>query len=195
MKGQRTLQKYRTIDLTLFAAMLMIFETVVTRAAVRLFPQEAYAVSVTPAVTAIVLMRWGPWAAIHALLGALACCRAMDAPAQQYVIYGAGNLFSLAALALLKGLGKENVRSDALKTLLFGLCTVLLMQAGRAAVSLLFEMSPQGALLFVTADGITLLFTLVILWILRRLDGVWEDQRHYLLRLHREREEEEGGFR
>lgn len=195
MKGTGTLQKYRAIDLTLFAAMLMIFETVATHAAVRLFPREAYAVSVTPAITAIVLMRWGPWAAIHAALGALAYCRAVGAPLQQYVIYGAGNLLSLAALALLKALGKENVRGDALKTLLFGLCTALLMQLGRAAVSLLFGMSLPAAALFVTADGITLLFTLVILWIARRLDGVLEDQRHYLLRLQKERDKEEGGFR
>ena len=29
----------------------------------------------------------------------------------------------------------------------------------------------------------------------RRLDGVLEDQRHYLLRLQKERDKEEGGFR
>ncbi len=33
-----------------------------------------------------------------------------------------------------------------------------------------------------------ILFTLVITWIVRRLDGVFEDQKHYLLRLQEERE-------
>ena len=30
-----------------------------------------------------------------------------------------------------------------------------------------------------------LLFTGVILWIARRLDGIFENQKHYLLRIHK----------
>ena len=86
------------------------------------------------------------------------------------------------------------VRDDALKTLLYGLCVILLMQLGRALVSLLFGAGMGDALRFFTTDVISVLFTLVILWIARRQDGVFENQRHYLLRLQREREKEEGGF-
>ena len=195
MKGQRTIQGYRAIDLTIFAVMLLVFEALAVTAATRMFPQEPYTVSVAPAIVAIVLMRWGPWAAVHALLGGLVYCRCLGAAPQQYAVYCLGNLFSLGALLLIRWQGSEAIRQDTFKTLLFALCTVLLMQLGRGCVSLLFGGNADSFLLFFTSDVITLLFTLVVLWIARRLDGVFEDQKHYLLRLQKEREKEEGGFR
>ena len=39
---------------------------------------------------------------------------------------------------------------------------------------------------FFTTEVITDLFTLVVLWIVRRLDGMLEDQRHYLRRVREE---------
>ncbi len=196
MKGQRTANGYRWIDLALFAVILAVFETIVVSAATRWFPSEPYTVSVVPAVVAIVLIRWGPWAAIHAALGALVFCRAGGGEGSQYVIYGAGNLFSLLALLVVKALGGwEKVRDDALKTLLYGLCVILLMQLGRALVSLLFGAGMGDALRFFTTDVISVLFTLVILWIVRRLDGMLEEQHHYLVRVKREQEEERGGYR
>ena len=42
--------------------------------------------------------------------------------------------------------------------------------------------------------GTVLLFTLVLIWIARRLDGIFEDQKHYLLRVHEQEQEERGGF-
>ena len=113
---------------------------------------------------------------------------------KQYLIYCGGNLFSLLALLLKKRLGEEAIRTDALKTLLFGLCAAVLMEAGRALLSLLTGAAFSVSLGFFTTDAVTVLFTLVIVWIVRRLDGVWEDQRHYLLRLREEQEKERGGY-
>ena len=98
MKGQRTVGRYRAIDLTLFAVMLAVFEWIVVTASTRWFPNEPYTVSVVPVVTAIVMFRWGPWAAIHAALGGLVFCRASGGGASQYVIYAMGNLLSLLSL-------------------------------------------------------------------------------------------------
>ena len=61
MQGTRSLSQYRAIDCSLFAIMLIVFETVINRAATAWFPKEAWTVSVVPAVTAIVMVRWGPW--------------------------------------------------------------------------------------------------------------------------------------
>ena len=194
MKGSRGLSKYRVIDLTLFAVMLCVFESVLVTASTRWFPNEPYAVSVTAAVTAIVMMRWGPRAAIHALLGGLAFCVSSGAAPRQYLIYCGGNLFSLLALPLNRRMGEEAIRTDVLKTLLFGLCAVLLMEAGRALLSIMTGAALSAALGFFTTDVVTVLFTLMIVWIVRRLDGVWEDQRHYLLRLREEQEKERGGY-
>ena len=194
MKGSRGLIRYRTIDLALFAGILCVFECILVTASTRWFPNEPYTVSAAAAVTSIVMMRWGPWAALHALLGGLAFCVSSGASLRQYLIYCGGNLFSLAALLVKRGMGEEAIRTDALKTVFFGLCVAVLMEAGRALLSLLTGAALSAALGFFLTDTVTVLFTLVIVWIARRLDGVWEDQAHYLLRLREEQEKERGGY-
>ena len=69
-------------------------------------------------------------------------------------------------------------------TLLMGLMSVLAMQAGKALVALITGTPPEGLLLYVTADSVTYIFTAVILWIASRLDGILEDQTHYLERIN-----------
>ena len=192
MNQQRTVGQYRALDLGLFAIMLMVFESLAVMAARRWFPNEPYTVSVAPAVTAIVLMRWGPWAAIHAALGGAVFCFMSGARPMHYAVYILGNLASLAALGILKGWTAEGIRESASRSLLFALAVTLLMQAGRALVSLIFGAGLQGALGFFTTDAITALFTLVVIWIARRLDGIFENQIHYLRRIHAQEEEDYG---
>ena len=194
MERQRTIGQYRAMDLALFAIMLAIFESLVVIAARRWFPNEPYTVSVAPAITAIVMMRWGPWAGLHAALGGAVFCLASGARPAHYAIYIIGNLFSLGALGLIKVLTPEGIRTSVMKSLGFGLAVTLLMQLGRALVSLVLGTAPAAALGFFTTDAITLLFTLVLIWIVRRLDGMFEEQNHYLQRLRQEEEEERGGF-
>lgn len=186
MAKQRTLGQYRAIDLFCFALMLALFEPVLHFAATRLFPAEPYTVSVTAAVTAIVMMRWGPWTGIHAVLGGVLACLLAKARADQYLIYGFGNLLSLASLLLLKAWGKEETRKDVLHSIAFALVTALLMQLGRALMALILGNGVGVSLGFFTTGVITDLFTVVVVWIARRLDGIFEDQIHYLLRIQKE---------
>ena len=193
MKRQFSFQQYRAIDLAMFAALLCITESMIVKAATWWFPDQLYTVSVVGAVTAIVLMRWGPWAAIHAVLGGAVFCLASHGSAKQLLIYCAGNLFSLLMLLPLKYLGGERIRLDPFLSVLFGVCTLLLMQLGRALVAFVLGTEFQTCLGFFTTDALSLLFTGLILWVARRLDGIFENQRHYLLRIHNT-EEEKGGF-
>ena len=193
MKRQFSFQQYRAIDLAMFAVLLCITETMIVKAATWWFPDQLYTVSVVGAVTAIVLMRWGPWAAIHAVLGGAVFCLASHGSAKQLLIYCAGNLFSLAMLLPLKYLGGERIRLDPFLSVLFGVCTLLLLQLGRALVAFALGTEFQTCLGFFTTDALSLLFTGLILWVARRLDGIFENQRHYLLRIHNT-EEEKGGF-
>lgn len=199
MKGRRTIQQYRLIDLILFAVILALFESLVVTAAVRWFPQEAYMVSVTAAVTAIVMMRWGPWAAVHAVLGGMVTCLASGKAEGIFLaIYCVGNLGGLAALILRRKLGPEAIRQSTAKTLLFGAAVLLGMQIGRAAVCLILTGRTDAWTMFFMPEAVTMLFTLVLLWVARRADGLFEDQEHYMKRLQhqlaREETEEERGF-
>ena len=207
MNHRLTFRQYRQMDLTVFGAMLAVAEALIVLAATRWFPAEAYTVSIVAAVTSIVLMRWGPWAAIHAVLGGLVYCFVSGGQPGQYLIYCAGNLFALLSLLWFRILGKERIREDSFLTVMFALTTQLLMQLGRAAVAFaLLRASPgsapagtqsiAGALSFcigfITTDALSGFFTAVILWIARRQDGLFEDQKHYLLRIQEAEKEERG---
>lgn len=192
MKRQLSLGEYRTIDLALFAVMLALFEFLIVRFAIVSY----YTVSLTAVITAVVYMRWGWWGAIHAALGGALFClyysgvSSADQPVgwTQYMIYTVGNLFSLAAVPVLKKLGPERVRGNAVTSLVFSLAVILLMQGGRAVVALALGVAtPEIALGYFTGDSLSVLFTLVVTWIVRRLDGVFEEQRHYLTRVQEER--------
>ena len=193
MKRQFSFQQYRAIDLAMFAVLLCFTETMIVKAATWWFAEQLYTVSVVGAITAIVLMRWGPWAGIHAVLGGAVYCLASHGSAQQLISYCVGNLFALLALLPLRLLGGERIRLDPLMSIGFGLLTLLLMQLGRALVALAFGTAFQTCLGFFTTDALSLLFTGLIIWVARRLDGIFENQRHYLLRIHNT-EEEKGGF-
>ena len=193
MKRQLSFQEYRAIDLAMLAALLCITETLIVKAATWWFADQLYTVSVVGALTAIVLMRWGPWAAIHAVLGGAVFCFASHGSFRQLLVYCIGNLLSMLMLLPLKYLGGERIRLDSILSVCFGVGTLLLMQLGRALTALVLGTDFQTCLGFFTTDALSLLFTGLIIWIARRLDGIFENQRHYLLRIHNT-EEEKGGF-
>ncbi|MBR5339172.1 MAG: hypothetical protein IK150_03715 [Lachnospiraceae bacterium] len=186
-----TFKQYRGIDLAIFAAILALTEFLIVRAAKSWFPDQLYTVSVTAAVTAIVLMRWGPFAGIHAALGGLVYAWTSGGNLQQFVIYVVGNVLSMAAILLFKAFGKEKIRKSFLLTLLFALSVIVLMQVGRGLVALIFGNGIGVIWKFITMDALSDLFTLVVVWVASRLDGVFEDQKHYLLRQQKEREEQQ----
>ena len=110
MKEQRTIGQYRAIDLSLFALMVMLSETLLVTAATRWFPYQAYTVSATAALTSIVMVRWGPWAAVHAFLGGLVYCLVSGGAIRQYVIYCAGNELAMLMLPVIR---KKAMRTSA----------------------------------------------------------------------------------
>ena len=185
----RRMARYRAVDLCLFALMLFVFESIIITASSRWFPGSPYTVSLTPAITAIVLVRWGPWAGVHAALGALVLCIESAAAPIPYAVYGLGNLFALAVLPCLRfSGGTEAVTRRSGAAVAFGLAVLILMQLGRALIALGTGAALPAAAGFFTTEVITDLFTLILLWIVRRLDGLLEDQRHYLRRIREEQE-------
>ena len=192
MNKQRTLKQYRIIDLAFFALMLLVTEYLIVRAANYWFPAQPYTVSVAAALVSLVYMRWGWWGGIHAVLAGLVFCFFSAATRQQYLIYCGGNLLSLLAVYLLCRIGKEKVRTGRL-ALLFPLLVQFLMILGRALLALALGIRLSEAAGFFTTDVLSFLFTFVIIWIARRLDGIYEDQKHYLLRLHAQQKLEKGG--
>jgi len=189
-ENQLTFQQYRGIDLTILFAVLAVSQFLIVKASTAWFSDQLYVVSPVAAVTALVMMRWGVWAGIHAFLGGILFTAFSGGTWQHYLIYGIGNLVSLAALPLLKAVGKEKLRKDLILSLTFALAVQLLMQLGRAALAKLLGYSWMEALGFITTDILSVLFTMVIVGVVRRIDGLFEDQKTYLLRIQKERNKE-----
>jgi protein-S-isoprenylcysteine O-methyltransferase Ste14 len=70
----------------------------------------------------------------------------------------------------------------------------LLMQIGRGIVAVILGNSLDIAVGFILGDVLSGVFAMVIVGIARKLDGVFEDQKHYLLRISKEEKELEEGF-
>lgn len=190
MKQQISFRQYRAMDLFLFTALLCICETLIILGATRWFTGEPYTLSITPAVTAIVMVRWGGFAAIPAVLGAFVFCLVSGATLPQYIIYCVGNLAALVLTQFLYRIEWKRLHESVLLTLLYGLLTAVLMQLGRGLLALVMGNSLALCVGFITTDTLSVLFAVLIVWITRRLDGVLEEQKHYLKRVAEEMENE-----
>lgn len=184
---ERTFGQYRAIDLGIMAVLLFVCEMLTITAATKWFPEQPYMLSPTITIICIMMMRWGVYAAIHAVIGGIAFCIASGASPQQFVIYCIGNCFALAALVLFKTHGKEQVRTKTLLSLVFTAVAYLGAQLGRWLVGLFFGASFDSFVVFLTTDSLSLLFAVVLVMIARRTDGLFEDQRAYLIRTADER--------
>ena len=107
MNREISLSQYRTIDLTILAVLMAVSQFVIYVASSFWYPEQLYVVSPVAAVTALVMMRWGLWAGVHAFLGGVLFTVFSGGTWQHYLIYGFGSLLSLAAFPMLKAMGKE----------------------------------------------------------------------------------------
>ena len=108
MKREITLRQYRTVDLVMTLVIMLVSQAVIYFAATKWYLDQLYIVSPVAAITAIVFMRWGAYAAIHAFAGGAAHCLLFGGGWTQLLIFSLGNLLSLFALFLIKKQGKEN---------------------------------------------------------------------------------------
>ena len=189
-----TFKQYRSIDLTIMAVILAISEAVVTLAATKWFPGQPFSVSTTLTVVCIAMMRWDGYAVIHAMLGGAVYCLSMGAGAVSFVVYCAGNCGALIALLLFKLSSKERVAGKYAFTVLFAVTAYIGMQLGRWAMLLIIPKAeetltydcPLDLLLnLLLKEIITLLFAVIVCLLARRMDGLFEDQRQYLLRVQK----------
>ncbi len=188
MDRQISFQQYRGIDLFIMAVLLTVTQVLISLSASIWFKWELYIVSPVAIVTTLVMMRWGIWAGLHALLGGVVFTVSSGGQLQHYIIYSIGNLACLSCLLYFKALGKEKIRLSAFWTVVFALSVQLTMLLGRALVALVMGHSPAECLGFITTDLLSALFTAIVAWIARRSDGLFEDQKHYLLRIQEEKQ-------
>ena len=192
MNRQISFGQYRAIDLTILTVVLTICQGLIWMATSFWYPEQNYVVSPVAGMAALVLMRWSGWAAIPMAAGGLFYAFLSGGTVQHLLIYGAGNLAALAALLMFKLFGKERIRKESFLAVVFAIAVQLLMQLGRAGMAALFGFGTAACLGFITTDVLSILFTVFIVWTVRRIEGLFEDQKNYLLRIQKEQQVERG---
>jgi len=192
MNRQISFGQYRAIDLGILSVVLVVCQYLTYLASSFWFPEQLYVVSPVAGMTALVMMRWSAYAAIPAALGGLLYAVLSGGTVQQMLIYTLGNVFSLLALVMFKLYGKERIRKDSFLAVVFAIAVQLLMQLGRAAVAAAFGYPAAACLGFITTEILSILFTVFIIWTTRRIEGLFEDQKNYLLRIQKEQQVERG---
>lgn len=190
MNHQISLQQYRTIDLAIMLVIEAACQLLISLAVRFWYPEQLYVASPVAGIVALVMMRWGGYAAVHAVFGGVLYAMLAGGSWQQILIYGAGNFLSLAALLMLRLFGKEAVRRDGFASVVFALLVQMLMWLGRGGVAALLGSEIAACFGFITTDVLSGLLTCLIIWIIRPIDGLFEDQKHYLLRTEAERQAE-----
>lgn len=189
MERENSLTRYKSIDIMIWCAMLVIFETLIAKAGSSWFSEQPYTLSLVPVLTLIMYMRWSLYGIPYGALGGLVLALALGAGPKTILVYAGGNLLSGAVYPLMVKVGKEKIKNSAFLSALFAVLTAVMMQTGRALVSLCVGSGTGTFLGFYTTDALSGVFALIIILIVRKRDGVFEDQISYLRRLNREEEE------
>lgn len=183
--------QYRSADVTIFTVIAVVFEVIVTLAATKWFSGQDYSVSFVYVFAALVAMRWGAMMLIPSTACAIAFCASMGAQWQMYVVYIIGNAFSVLLLVLHKIFGKQKIRDSALLTVLYVIATFAFISLGRFLVALpLPDIGIAESLNGILYDIFPAVFALVVVLICRKQNGLFEDQKHYLIRTQKERDKE-----
>ncbi len=189
MERGNSLRKYRAVDCLIWCLMLVLFETVTAKAGAFWFREQPWTVSLVPPLTLIMYMRWSLLGLPYSALGGFVLSSALSGGAGSALTYVLGNLLSVLVYPVMKLLGKERIASSFFLSAFAAVLTTVLMQTGRGLVSLIAGGSPAAFSDFYTTDALSAVFAVLIVGIVRKRDGVFEDQITYLERLNREEEE------
>ena len=186
-----SLRQYLLTDLFLFAVILAVFELVLH------FAFKAYrgpfVFSPMLSITLLVMMRWGWPSVFYAVLDGLLFCllnfKSAGFANLNFAVYMIGNAAVMILLLMTKFMGRKKIAGKWYFSLLFVVAGWLAVAVGRSLVSVCFGENLFATLLSQLSDLMTLAITVLIILVMRRLDGMFEYQKSYLKRLDDERKE------
>lgn len=188
--------QYRTTDLTIFAVILIIFDLLAHYAAVLFSGGVIFSFCLTVPITLLIMIRWG-WCSVFFAVGDALLLTVINNPAvwQSYLCYGVGNASLMLLLLAVKFIGKKRIVSTWYFSALFVTCGWGLQNLTLTVMNTIcgysFASSASSNFGFGITGVLSLAMGVVITAVLRKLDGMYEDQIEYLKRLKGEREEKQ----
>ena len=188
-------RQYKFTDLFFFALVLGLSELLIFCAFKFWFKTavDKYYVNFMLALSLTVIMRWGWVGGIYAAADGVILCAVQGGSWQSYIIYIIGNACILSVLLLTKFVGKERLRGKWYLTLSYIVTGWVSVNLGLTCAGAAFG-GGFGALAavnfgFGVYGALSLAAAVAVIMVLRRLDGMFEDQKHYLIRQDKERKE------
>ncbi len=184
-----SIRQYHFTDLFFFAVILAAIELILHFAFIA-YKGDFY-FSPLVLMVLLVMMRWGWESVFYAVGDGVLYCLLCGYSWQYYIICAVGNAFIMLLLLATKFFGKKKIAGKWYFTVLFAVLGWIAVTLGRSLVALCFG---YGFVEFLLAQlqlpGIlSLVVSAVMLVILRRLDGMFEDQKQYLIRKDKEKKE------
>lgn len=188
-------KQYKFTDLFFFALVLGLSELLGFLAYRYWFASviDKFYVNFMLAIALTVIIRWGWVGGIYAAADGVILCAAQGAGWQSYLTYSVGGACILLCLLLIKFTGKAKICDKWYFSLLYIIVGWAAVNVGITCMSVIFGESFLKALSqsfgFGVYGALSLAAAIVTIMILRRLDGMFEDQKAYLLRKDEERRE------
>ena len=194
ISGKISYNQYKLVDNLLFLVIMVALEAVNVFAIKKWFPDMLFSVSLMFTVSLIMLVRWNWLAAIFPVIHGVLYCAFLSSfqqvAFQEFIIYPIGNAFLLLTWFIFKFIPKEKLFSKWYMTLIYPLSAFVLVLLGRTVLAVCFGadfLASLGNYFF--TESLNIVFAVMALLVLRRLDGMIEDQKSYLMRVARAREE------
>jgi uncharacterized membrane protein YcaP (DUF421 family) len=96
----------------------------------------------------------------------------------------------LLGVLVFKAFGREKIRTKPFFTVVFVTGVYLFTELGRFAVAFAFKRDVTLLSAFVFTDVLSGVFALILVLVIRKTEGLFEDQKTYLLRLEAEKEKD-----
>ncbi|MBQ1287942.1 MAG: hypothetical protein IKI61_02415 [Erysipelotrichaceae bacterium] len=187
-------RQYRLIDICFFIGMYALCEYLAIKAATVWF-DEPYSISIMLPLLVIVMMRWDKYCIIPCIVYAILFVFYHRGSFAQYLIYLIGNLGFMLSLLYLNKVGKEKIRKTFYGSALFLIIGFLLMELSRGLASMLISgTNPYVIIEFILTDMLSLVFGILVIIIVRQVDGLFVDQKEYLLQINSQEEKIDGGW-
>lgn len=190
-----SLKQYKFNDLFLFAVILIVFDLVVHFATLWLGDRATnYMFSLTVPIVLLIMVRWG-WPAVFYAIGDAILLTVLNNPTvwQSYLAYILGNSALMLLLIPMHFMGKQKIAGKWYLTALFVVLGWVISNLVCSIVQWIcgidFVVALASNVSFSVNGLLSLVLGVVLMLILRRLDGMFEDQIHYLKRLDDERKE------
>ena len=182
-----TFKTYRSIDLSILAVLMIVFE-VISINALAYFDQIFYFTSFY-IIAYVAMVRWDKFSFVIPIVHGITYCLACNGNINSLIVYVVGNLFIMINLLwFIKG---KKIIKNTYALICFIFTGFLAVVLGRSIVSMCFDLGNISFLDvfvgYIQSNTLSILLSIIILIIAKKQNGVLEDQKEYLLKLQEEK--------